>query len=37
VLLEENSVSNNIGLQIEEDDMEEQPDDDASGGSSEDI
>ncbi len=37
VLLEENSVSNNIGLQIEEDDMEERPDDDASGGSFEDI
>ena len=37
VLLEENSVSNNIGLQIEEDDVEERPDDDASGGSSEDI
>ncbi len=38
VLLEENSVStNSIGLQIEEDDVEERPDDDASGGSSEDI
>ncbi len=37
VLLEENSDSNNIGLQIEEDDIEERPDGDASGGSSEDI
>ncbi len=37
VLLEENSVSNNIGLQIEEDDIEERPDEDAFGGSSEDI
>ena len=37
VLLEENSNSNNVGLQIEEDDIEERPDDDASGGSSEEI
>ncbi len=37
VLLEENSNSNNVGLQVEEDDIEERPDDDASGGSSEEI
>ena len=37
VLQEENSNSNNIGLQVEEVDIEERPDDDASGGSSEDI
>ncbi len=37
VLLEEDSNSNNIGLQVAEDDIEERPDDDASGGSSEDI
>ena len=37
VLLEENSTSNNVGLQIEEDDMEERPEDDVSGESSEEI
>ena len=37
VLLEENSASNSIGLQIEEDDVEEQPEEDASAGSSEEI
>ncbi len=35
VLLKQNSNSNKIGLQSEEDDIEERPDDD--GGSSEDI
>ena len=37
VLLEENSASNSIGLQIEEDDVQEQLDEDASGGSSEEV
>ena len=37
VLLEEDLNSNNIGLQVEEDDIEERPEDDASGGSSEEI
>ncbi len=37
VLLEENSAASNIGLQIEEDDIEEQPGDDHSGELSEDI
>ena len=37
VLLEESSASNSIGLQIEEDDVEEQLDEDASGGSSEEV
>ncbi len=32
VLLEENSAASNIGLQIEEDDIEEQPDEDPSEG-----
>ena len=37
VLREENSTSNSIGLQIEEDDVEEQLDEDVSGGSSEEV
>ncbi len=37
VLLEENSNSNNVGLQVKEDDIEERPEDDASGESSEEI
>ena len=36
VLLEENSISNNVGLQVEEDDMEERPEGDVAGESSED-
>ncbi len=37
VLLEENSATSNIGLQIEEDNIKEQPGDDHSGESSEEI
>ena len=37
VLLEESSALNSVGLQIEEDDIEEQLDEDVSGGSSEEI
>jgi hypothetical protein len=37
MLLEENSAASNVGLLVEEDDIDNQPEEDPSAGSSEEI